>query len=389
MAPVKVNVDYYAVLEISNTATLETVTKSYRRLVKIRHPDRNRNKDDSTAVFQLVSPVLFQTNRLSQQISVTNFIIKLQNAYETISDPEKRRAYDAQWKGIRDSIRVKQGSNRSRTRTAETEKGRKIIEATNQMKENEARKERLQQLENSTSRYCNDILEVRRMIKILTADLEGLQDHDHEDLKQKKEPSGWLLKLASLFYRTIDETNEQKQAREVERLHRVASRTIKQSELLEQEVKLQRLQDAVQKLQSEIKGEKQKSEAQAKASQERVESKRAAATSTAAAAAAAAAAAVRKNAQNTTTSRPPATPSSSSSSSNSSSTATTTFAPSSGSTESAAAGSCQHHRFWPKIEGRQFCRKCCTFQGRFAFQCPDCRTIACASCRQSLRGENR
>lgn len=56
MAPVEVNVDYYAVLEISNTATLEVVTKSYRRLAKIRHPDKNlNNKDDSTAVFQLVS----------------------------------------------------------------------------------------------------------------------------------------------------------------------------------------------------------------------------------------------------------------------------------------------------------------------------------------------
>ena len=297
-------------------------------------------------------------------------MIKLQNAYETISDPEKRRAYDAQCKSIRDSIRAKQGSNRSRTRTAETEKGRKIIEATRRMEENEARKERLQQLENSTSRYCNDILEVSRTIKTLTTDLQGLQDYDDEDLKQQKEPNGWLLKLASLFYRKIDETDEQKQAREVERLRRVASRTIKQSELLEQKSKLQRLQDALQKLQSEIEGEEKKAEdearakAQAKARKEQAEAKRAAAAT---------AAAARKKAPNT--SRPSATPSSSSSSS---------FAPS-GSTESA----CQHYRFWPKIEGRQFCRKCCTFQGRFAFECPDCGTIACASCRQSLRGENQ
>lgn len=53
MAPTEPNIDYYAILEISNIATLEVVTKSYRRLAKIRHPDKNP-KADSTAVFQLV-----------------------------------------------------------------------------------------------------------------------------------------------------------------------------------------------------------------------------------------------------------------------------------------------------------------------------------------------
>lgn len=54
MAPVEPNVDYYAVLEISNFATAEDVIKSYRRLAKIRHPDKNLS-NDSTAIFQLVS----------------------------------------------------------------------------------------------------------------------------------------------------------------------------------------------------------------------------------------------------------------------------------------------------------------------------------------------
>ena len=56
MAPSEANVDYYAVLEISNNATIEVVTKNYRRLAKIRHPDKNPAAD-STALFQLVSPI--------------------------------------------------------------------------------------------------------------------------------------------------------------------------------------------------------------------------------------------------------------------------------------------------------------------------------------------
>ena len=55
MAPLEPNIDYYAVLEISNTATAELVTKSYRRLARIRHPDKNLGGDDTTATFQLVS----------------------------------------------------------------------------------------------------------------------------------------------------------------------------------------------------------------------------------------------------------------------------------------------------------------------------------------------
>lgn len=58
MPPTESNLDYYAILEISHTATLEVVTKSYRRLAKIRHPDKNLSAD-STAEFQLVSLVPF------------------------------------------------------------------------------------------------------------------------------------------------------------------------------------------------------------------------------------------------------------------------------------------------------------------------------------------
>jgi curved DNA-binding protein CbpA len=35
MAPVEIEDDYYEVLEISDNATLDVVTKSYRRLAKI------------------------------------------------------------------------------------------------------------------------------------------------------------------------------------------------------------------------------------------------------------------------------------------------------------------------------------------------------------------
>ena len=82
MAPLELNIDYYAVLEISNTATAELVTKSYRRLAKVRHPDKNLG-GDTTATFQLVSPVPFfpDTNLLYIYIDIDIGCEQLNESY--------------------------------------------------------------------------------------------------------------------------------------------------------------------------------------------------------------------------------------------------------------------------------------------------------------------
>ena len=63
MESVECNDDYYLILEIPNTATLEVVTKNYRRLAKVRHPDRNLGTAKSTAEFQRVSPIPLNSGR--------------------------------------------------------------------------------------------------------------------------------------------------------------------------------------------------------------------------------------------------------------------------------------------------------------------------------------
>jgi len=63
--------NYYKVLEVSEDATSETIRESYLNLVKRWHPDRN------------------QYNPLSQEM------MKMFNeAYEVLSDPHKKSAYD-------------------------------------------------------------------------------------------------------------------------------------------------------------------------------------------------------------------------------------------------------------------------------------------------------
>lgn len=55
MAPSETTEDYYFILEISQSADLISIKSSYRRLAKIRHPDKNPTNSNATVEFQLVS----------------------------------------------------------------------------------------------------------------------------------------------------------------------------------------------------------------------------------------------------------------------------------------------------------------------------------------------
>ena len=63
--------DYYKILGVDEKATEDELKKSYRKMSMLHHPDKNGNTDESKQKFQ-----------------------ELNNAYETLSDSNKRRMYD-------------------------------------------------------------------------------------------------------------------------------------------------------------------------------------------------------------------------------------------------------------------------------------------------------
>jgi DNA repair exonuclease SbcCD ATPase subunit len=48
---------------------------------------------------------------------------------------------------------------------------------------------------------------------------------------------------------------------------------------------------------------------------------------------------------------------------------------------------CEHRGFWPQIEGSHICSRCRVPTKKFAFECPGCQKVACATCRRELRAE--
>ena len=353
-------------------------------------------------------------------------VSKLQNAYDTISDPTKRRAYDLRWPGIRDTLRTQQESEKRNAEAAQAEKKRATEARAKKQEEDNARQARLQNLEQSRWRHDSDIFELSRAIKKLAADLKRLQDLDDDDVRKEKERSGWWQYLASPIYGApAKETDEQQQERETKHLHRQASKRIKGSELTEKEARLRKLQDALRDVNGKIAVEKKKAEDEkrrveeaararklrmeqeareramreareareswlAQAQKERAE--RAAREAREAQAMREAQERVRVAAETRrreAEERAEAVQRAEEAAAAQRARKARENARDGWSGLAAKRSTCRHEGWWPKVEGKQLCSKCHAFQNRFALQCPGCSMVACAGCQKVLRSERR
>lgn len=362
----------------------------------------------------------------------------MSNAYETIKEPGARRIYDTKWGSIKQNARAKEEKHKRETETTETEQKKATEENVEKQRQASAQQKGLQNLYTQKCRHEGDVFENNRVVRKLVADLKRLQDQDNDEKRKERERNSWWTFVIVPIHGEVKETEEQKRIRETERLQRRAGRSIKEGQLAQKEAVLQRSRDALDEVNSKIAALKEQEEedarrqavkrqeqlrkaeetrrqqqireAWAKREEERMKLQAAQAAKVAREAKAAREAqeaweaqervrlaAAKEKIRAELEKRAQAKRRAEAASIAAAARGETlgrdgryrpAGLPKSTSRASASNGGvCQHGKFWPKIEGRHSCSICHITQKQFAFRCPDCKMVACASCRQTLRGE--
>jgi len=187
-------------------------------------------------------------------LSITQ--LQLNAAYEVLSEAQKRQEYNVCWPGIRSTRAADQAAEAERKR-AEAERAknqeanargpaqsasskarleaieamRKAHEAEKQRYEREIKRQReqLRDLRVEKMMHESKIFKLRRVITRLNEELKRLDEQDEEDGKKDVARNSWWTCLSSSIFRTEIETKEAKLRRDMERLNRQASRTMKLS----------------------------------------------------------------------------------------------------------------------------------------------------------------
>lgn len=86
-------ITYYEILEVSRTASKEVITKAYKVLVRKYHPDLEQDETKKEEMKQKM--------------------VKINEAYEILSDEEKRKKYDEKISMLEESERLEEERKRS------------------------------------------------------------------------------------------------------------------------------------------------------------------------------------------------------------------------------------------------------------------------------------
>ena len=88
-------IDYYKVLGVKKSAKQSDIKKAYRKLALKYHPDKNvgNEEEGTTATLFHICVVLYNLSLQHMRVATKKFAA-VSEAYETLSDPTKRREYD-------------------------------------------------------------------------------------------------------------------------------------------------------------------------------------------------------------------------------------------------------------------------------------------------------
>ncbi|KAM5436762.1 hypothetical protein McanMca71_001877 [Microsporum canis] len=236
MAPVQTNHDYYAILEIEQTADANSIRASYRRLAKIKHPDKNLTNPNATLEFQLI-----------------------QEAYSTLSDAEARRSYDLRYPSIKrpaghTETFPKTASKAVPTTAPNTASKRRSAghETANEKRTGERHKSILQQLRAKRTLQNDDLLNATRVLCGLQDEVARLTEEIDRAAKEiaameKTRAYRTLLPTAQML-----EAEKKKERAQRERFNKIVVFKLKHCTMERQEEKVRTCEASLQFTENEI-----------------------------------------------------------------------------------------------------------------------------------------
>ncbi|KAF1920202.1 hypothetical protein BDU57DRAFT_486702 [Ampelomyces quisqualis] len=206
MAPPPVTEDFYKVLEVSQTATLDQIIQSYRRQALKLHPDRNANHN-ATQAFQL-----------------------LVRAYETLKDDAKRRDYDRVYPTIKKRQSASQGAQAPRSSTSSTE-SETLSETAQLAALAKSKQERVARWQTKKQVFDFRIQEIQKQVRRLELDIKTLESIAAAEAAAEAQKNSWGAWLLSPIYKRKVDTEVEKALKDREKQERRIEKDMKERRL--------------------------------------------------------------------------------------------------------------------------------------------------------------
>lgn len=202
------------ILEVMQTASLELISRSYKRLALKLHSNRNV-RHDATQAFQLIcqfSEIKLINSCVDRQIcEFWSQILKLRRVYETLKNESKRRVYDRIYFIITRS-RLSQIASTSDSSSASTSQSAALSEAAQIAALQKSKQERDARWWIKKNIFDFSIFELKRVIRQLKQEIKNLNSIVAAEAATDAQNNSWKTWLLSLIYKKIED-NEKKKAR--------------------------------------------------------------------------------------------------------------------------------------------------------------------------------
>ncbi|EMD60742.1 hypothetical protein COCSADRAFT_125882 [Bipolaris sorokiniana ND90Pr] len=199
--------DYYMILEVEQNASPQSIVSSYRRLALKLHPDRNA-KHDATEAFQ-----------------------RLGRAYETLKDETKRRAYNLIYPSIRQSHPPPQRTQTPHPTTASTPQAGTLSEAAQIAVIQKLKQERSERWREKKNTFNSLILDLREHIGKLEQEIKNLDSISAAEAAADARKNSWATWFLSPIYKKVEDSEEEKERKDRKRQERRIEKDMKERRL--------------------------------------------------------------------------------------------------------------------------------------------------------------